>query len=398
MTGETPKTFRVGLVGCGRISDIYLTTLAKFPQVEVVACASLDLEESRVKAAQHGISRALTVEEVIADPEIDCILNLTIPAAHAEITRRALMANKHVYSEKPFVTDLADGRELLDLAEARGLKLGNAPDTFLGGRWQTVRRLIDEGAIGRPTGVFAHVGTHGTERHHPNPDFYYQTGGGPLLDLGPYYLTAMVFCLGPIARVAGMANRAFDRRQIENGPRDGEWMEVQVDTHSLSLIEFENGAIGSMTMSFDIWDSETPRFEIYGEDGVISVPDPDPVHGANDFHGPVWLRTRETSRWSHQPRPTGRDNWQVVENHHGFNENSRGLGLLDLAYAVRDDRPERASGEMAFHVFEVMDAIARAPTAGTYQMINSSCPVPAPLPADFPKSEDANPQEADHAN
>ncbi len=398
MTGDAPKTFRVGLVGCGRISDIYLTTIEKFSEVEVVACASLDLEESRAKAAQHGIARACSVDEVIADPQIDCILNLTIPAAHADITRRALLAGKHVYSEKPFVTEMDDGRELLALAEARGLKLGNAPDTFLGGRWQTVRRLIDKGAIGRPTGVFAHVGTHGTERHHPNPDFYYQAGGGPLLDLGPYYLTAMVFCLGPIARVAGMANRAFTQRQIENGPRNGEWINVQVDTHSLSLIEFETGAVGSMTMSFDIWDSEAPRFEIYGEDGVISIPDPDPVHGVNDFHGPVWLRTRETSRWSHQPRPTGRDDWQVVENRHGFNENSRGLGLLDLALAVRDDRPVRASGELSFHVFEVMDAIARAPHEGLYQSIASTCPVPEPLPVTFPASEAIQTKETANAH
>jgi predicted dehydrogenase len=153
-----------------------------------------------------------------------------------------------------------------------------------------------------------------------------------------------------------------------------------------------------MTMSFDIWDSETPRFEIYGEDGVISIPDPDPVHGANDFNGPVWLRTRETSRWSHQPRPTGRDDWQVVESHHGFNENSRGLGLLDLALAVRGDRPVRASGELSFHVFEVMDAIARAPHEGLYQSIASTCPVPEPLPQTFPASEAIHTKETANAH
>lgn len=398
MTGNHPKSFRVGLIGCGRISDIYLTTLAKFPEIEVVACASLDLAESRAKAEQHGIARACSVEEALADPSIDCILNLTIPAAHADITRRALNAGKHVYSEKPFVTDMSEGRELLDLAEAKGLKLGNAPDTFLGGRWQTIQRLIEEGTIGRPTGVFAHVGTHGTERHHPNPDFYYQKGGGPLLDLGPYYLTAMVFFLGPIARVAGLSNRVSDQRLIENGPRSGEQIGVEVDTHSLSILEFENGSVGSMTMSFDVWDSETPRFEIYGENGVISVHDPDPVYGANRFEGPVYYRTRETSRWSHQPRPSGREAWQIAENHHGFNEDSRGLGLLDLAYAVRDDRPVRASGALSFHVFEVMDAIARAPVHGAYQRISSSCPVPAPLPEDFPASECAQPKEAAHAH
>lgn len=398
MQNDASKSFRVGLIGCGRISDIYLTTLAKYTHIEVVACASLDLAESRAKAVQHGIARACSVDEVIEDPSIDCILNLTIPAAHAEVTRQALMAGKHVYSEKPFVTELAEGQALIALAKQKNLKLGNAPDTFLGGRWQTVRRLIDAGTIGRPTGVFAHVGTHGTERHHPNPDFYYQHGGGPLLDLGPYYLTAMVFCLGPIARVAGLGNRAFDTRLIENGPRTGTEMPVAVDTHSVSLLEFDNGAIGSMTMSFDTWDSETPRLEIYGEDGVISIPDPDPVHGANDFHGPVWFRTRETSRWSHQPRPEGREDWQVAENLHGFNENSRGLGLLDLAQAVEEARAPRASGDLAFHVFEVMDAIERASGLGRYQSIQSRCDVPTPLPVDFLQGRARSNQEVADAN
>ena len=195
------KPMRVGLVGCGRISDIYLKTISAYAPVEIVACSALELDEAQAKAERYGIPRACTPEEVLNDPSIETVLNLTIPAAHAEISRQALENGKHVYTEKPFVTDLADGLDLLSLADANGLLIGNAPDTFLGGRWQTVRRLIDEGAIGRPTGVFANVGSHGTERHNPNPDFYYQTGGGPLLDLGPYYLTAMIFCLGPVSRV-----------------------------------------------------------------------------------------------------------------------------------------------------------------------------------------------------
>ncbi len=383
MTNSTDLDFMVGLIGCGRISDIYLQTLAGVPGIEVVSCSSLDINESHAKAAKYGIARACSVEEVIEDKNIDCILNLTVPTAHADITRRALNAGKHVYAEKPFVTELRDGQELLKLSKARGLKLGNAPDTFLGCRWQTVRRLIDDGAIGRPTGVMAHVGTHGTERHHPNPDFYYGKGGGPLLDLGPYYLTAMVFCMGPITRVAGMGNRAFNRRQIENGPRLGEWMNVEVDTHSLSLLEFSCGVIGSMTISFDVWDSEAPRFEIYGEEGVITIPDPNPVHGANIFHGPIWLRTRETTRWPHQPPPRGRDEWEIIESNHGINRDSRGIGLMDLAIAVRDGRPVRASGELAYHVFEVMDAINRATLEGKYQKIKSTCLRPEPLPENF---------------
>ena len=375
--------FRVGLIGCGRISDIYLKTLRDLRGIEVVACASLDLAESQAKAAQYDIPRACSPEDLLADENIDAILNLTLPEVHAEISLAALHADKHVYAEKPFVTRQEDGQAILALADEKGLLVGNAPDTFFGGRWQVVRQLIDEGVIGRPTGVFAHVGTHGTERHNPNPDFYYAKGGGPLLDLGPYYLTAMVFCLGPIARVAGLSRRTFDRRMIENGPRYGEFMPVEVNTHSISLLEFESGVIGDMTMSFDVWDSAAPRFEIYGEEGTISITDPDPVHGANIFQGDVCYRTRETSRWTHQPRPEGRADWQIAENRFGFNKDSRGIGLYDLALAVQENRQPRASGALAFHVFEVMNAISNAETAGAYQQVISRCERPAPLPHDF---------------
>lgn len=380
-------SFNIGLIGCGRISDIYLQNCARFDALDVIACASLDPEEAAAKAAQHGIPVACTPQEIFEIPGVDAVLNLTIPAAHAEISLAALNAGKHVYSEKPFATDLADGQRILDLSAEKGLLVGNAPDTFLGGRWQTCRKLIDDGVIGAPTGVTAFVGTHGTERHHPNPDFYYQKGGGPLLDLGPYYLTAMVFLLGPLSRVAGLARRTFDKRMIENGSRNGEWMHVEVDTHIESLLEFRSGVIGSMTMSFDVWDSETPRLEVYGTEGTICIPDPDPVHGANDFHGPVLYRTRETSRWTHQPRPTRREDWQVAENTHGFNENARGLGLLDMAYAVQDCRLPRASAQMAYHICEVMDGILEAPKLGRYVGMTSTCDRPTPLPENFPESE-----------
>lgn len=380
-------SFKIGVIGCGRISDIYLQNCAKFDELDVIACASLDPEESAAKAKQHSVPVSCMPQEIFENPNIDAVLNLTIPAAHAEISLTSLNAGKHVYSEKPFAADLTDGKKILEVSAEKGLVVGNAPDTFLGGRWQTCRKLIDAGVIGTPTGVTAFVGTHGTERHHPNPDFYYQKGGGPLLDLGPYYLTAMIFLLGPLARVTGLARRTFDKRMIENGARNGEWMPVEVDTHIESLLEFRSGVIGSMTMSFDVWDSETPRLEIYGAEGTICIPDPDPVHGANDFHGPVLYRTRETSRWTHQPRPSGRDNWQVAKNTHGFNENARGLGLLDLAYAVRDDRVPRASAQMAYHVCEAMNGILEAPKLGRYVEITSTCDRPLPLPENFPESE-----------
>ena len=387
--------FRVGLIGTGRISDIYLKTCARFSEIEIAVCGSLNSDEARAKAASHGLARVATPEEIIADPSLDAILNLTIPAAHAEISHAALEAGKHVYSEKPIATSLEEGRKVLELAHTKGLLVGNAPDTFLGGRWQTVRKLLDQHAIGRPLGAMAYVTTRGVERHNPNPDFYYQRGGGPLLDLGPYYLSVMVFLLGPMARVSGMARQSFDERQIECGPRSGERIGVDVDTHSLSMIEFQSGVLASMTMSFDVWESDTPRFEVYGENGTICVPDPDPVHGANLFHGPIWYRTRADSRWEVQPRPTGRQNWRLANNTHGFNEDSRGLGLLDLAYAAQEGRLPRASGEMAYHVLEAMVGITEAPKRGGFVDLESSCTVPSILPETFPE---ARTQEPAHAN
>ena len=376
---------RIGLIGCGRISDIYLSNFARFPELSVIAAASLNHEETKAKAEHYQIPLATSVDEVLSHPDVDCILNLTIPAAHADITLRALQAGKHVYSEKPFVTDRLDGLEIMRLASEKGLWVGNAPDTFLGGRWQTCRTLIDDGVIGKPLAVSAFVGTHGVERHHPNPDFYYQKGGGPLLDLGPYYLTAMVFLLGPIAAVSGMARCGFDQRMIENGPRYGEMMDVEVDTHSQSMLKFETGAIGTMTMSFDIWDSEMPRFEIYGEDGTISIADPDPVHGANIFDGDVLYRTKNMSRWSHQPRPTDRGPWQVAENPFGYNYNARGLGLLDMAYAIKEGRPPRASDTLSFHIFDVMDSLLQSCASSEQHKIESRCDRPPILPLDFPR-------------
>ena len=381
------KPFRIGLIGTGRISDIYIQNCSKFDELEIVSCGSLDAEESKKKAQVYGIPTVQSPVEILADPNVDCILNLTIPASHAAVTLQALEASKHVYSEKPIATDILDCRRIINLARSKNLKVGNAPDTFFGGRWQTVRKLLDQQVIGKPTGVMAFAGTHGVERHHPNPDFYYQTGGGPLLDLGPYYLTAMVFLLGPILKVSGMARKTFEQRVIENGNRYGEKIDVEVDTHSLSMLEFQNGTIGSMTLSFDIWDSETPRFEIYGEDGTICIPDPDPVHGANIFQGPVLYRTRSESRWEFQPRPKDRGDWLVAENTHGFNQDSRGVGLLDLYYAVRDDRTVRASAELAAHVSEVMHGILDAPSQGGFVAINSTCDVPEILPENFPASE-----------
>ncbi len=377
---DPSRSFRIGLIGTGRISDIYLKNCAGFDGLDIVACGSLNLDESRTKAAEFNVLHVAEPEAIIADPNIDAILNLTIPMAHAEISLAALEAGKHVYSEKPFVTDLRDGRLILDLAASKGLRVGNAPDTFLGGRWQTVRKLLDQEAIGEPTGIAAFVPTHGVERHHPNPDFYYAKGGGPLLDLGPYYLAAMVFCLGPITRVAGMAKKTFAERMIENGPRNGEMMPVEVDTHCLSLIEFESGVVGQLMVSFDVWESETPRLEIYGTEGTICIADSDPVAGANVFQGEVWLRTRATSRWTMRPRPKAPPEWEVAKNTHGLNFDARGAGLAELASAVKDGREPRASGTLGLHLCEVMQGMLDSSALGRFVDIQSTCSRPDMLP------------------
>lgn len=374
--------FRVGLIGTGRISDIYLKNCAQFNNIDIVACGSLNMEESNAKAQEYNISHIAPPDEIIHDPNIDIILNLTIPAAHSDISIKALQAGKHVYSEKPFVTDLVDGEKILALAKQKNLLVGNAPDTFMGGRWQTVRKLCDDKIIGDPIGVTAFVPTHGVERHHPNPDFYYAAGGGPLLDLGPYYLTAMVFLLGAITKVAGMGKRSFQQRMIENGARYGEMMPVEVDTHSLSLLEFQNGVIGQMMVSFDVWESETPRLEIYGTDGTICIADSDPGDGANIFQGDVWYRTRATSRWTMRPRPNAPAHWTIAENHHGLNFDARGIGLADMAQAITDKRQPRASGDLALHICSVMDAINQSHRDGKFIDIKHLCHAPAILPTE----------------
>ena len=373
-------SLRVGLIGTGRISDIYLKNCKLFEGLDIVACGSLNRAESEAKAAQFDVPLVLSPDEILTHPDIDAVLNLTIPAAHAEISLRALENGKHVYAEKPFVTDLADGRRILEKAASRGLKVGNAPDTFFGGRWQTLRKALDSGVIGEPTGIAAFVPTHGVERHHPNPDFYYAKGGGPLLDLGPYYLAVMVFLLGPVARVVGLNRKTFPERMIENGPRNGEMMPVEVDTHCQSLFEFESGVVGQMMVSFDVWESETPRLEVYGTEGTLCIPDPDPGDGANIFQGPVWLRTRGTSRWTMRPRPIAPADWAVMENTHGLNFDARGVGLAELAQAVREDREPRASGALGQHLCEIMEGMLTSPGLGRFVDIESTLDRPPMLP------------------
>ena len=386
------KKFNIGVLGIGDISNVYFNNLKKYDIVNVVACAARNLEKARKKANEHNIQKAYaSSKELIEDPEIDIILNLTVPAVHSELTIEALQAGKHVYTEKPLAATLEDGEKILALAKEKGLYVGCAPDTFLGGRLQTCRRVIDEGRIGEVIAASAFFVSHGHESFYPNADFLYKLGGGPLLDMGPYYMTALLALIGPIKSCCAMSKRTFDKRTIESEPRRGETIEVEVDTHITGNFEFANGAIGTFMTSFDVWDSELPRIEIYGTEGTICINDIDPLDGPNLFGGPVLLRTKENYRWKRLPRHKPYSEWEEIPIEHQFNEishkeNSRGIGLVDMAYAIRDQREERASGQMAFHALEVMEGLLKSAKEGCYYHLRSSCKRPEPLPIDFPMS------------
>ena len=387
------KKFNIGVLGIGDISDVYFKNLKKYEIANLVACAGRDIHKARKKANQHNIPKAYaTARELIDDPEIDIILNLTVPAVHAELTIQALHGGKHVYTEKPLAATLEDGKKIMALAKEKGLYVGCAPDTFLGGRLQTCRKIIDEGLIGEVIAASAFVVSHGHEWHHPNPDFFYKPGGGPLLDIGPYYMTALLSLLGPVRSCCGMARRTFDKRTIETEPRRGEIIDVEVDTHITGNLEFVNGAIATIITSFDIWDSELPRIEIYGTEGTICINDMDPLDGPNLFGGPVLLRTKENTRWKGLPRQKPYSEWEEVPNKHQFNEvshenNSRGIGLIDMLYAMRDQREERASGKMAYHSLEAMEGLLHSAKEECFYYLKSTFNRPDPLPMDFPNSE-----------
>lgn len=363
------KKAKVGVVGCGNISGIYFKNGKWLESIEIVACADLVPERARAKAAEFGIPRSCTVEELLADPEIEIVINLTIPIAHAEVALAALEAGKCVYNEKPLAITRADGRKMLDLAKSKGLLVGGAPDTFMGGGLQTCRKLIADGAIGEPVAVSAFMLCHGHESWHPDPEFYYKVGGGPMFDMGPYYVTALVNMLGPVTRITGSAQMSFAERIIGSGARKGEAIKVETPTHIVGVLDFASGAVGNLITSFDVWAHQLPRIEIYGTDGSLSVPDP------NTFGGPVKLWTPESKVWEEVPLLPIRA------------ENSRSLGVADMAYALRSGRAHRASGALAYHVLDVMHTIHDASREGKHIMLESTCERPAPMPIGLPASE-----------
>lgn len=355
------KKMNIGIIGCGKISSIYLQILQTFDILNIIACADLDMERAHAQAESFHIPRVLHVEELLADPDIELVVNLTIPSAHAEIGLATIAAGKALYNEKPLALTREQGHQLLEAAQAQGVRVGCAPDTFLGSGLQTCRKLIDQGLIGTPIAASAFMMNHGAEHWHPNPDFYYQPGGGPLFDMGPYYLTALINLLGPVRRVTGTAKITFPERTITSEARYGTKITVNTPTHIAGVMDFVSGAVGVLVTSFDIWSHQLPRIEIYGTDGTLNVPDP------NTFGGPVRLRR------------AGENDWRDIPLTPGYTTNSRGIGVADMAYALRAGQPHRASGALAYHVLDSMQAILEASTEGRHIVLTSTCTRPEPL-------------------
>jgi predicted dehydrogenase len=359
----------VGVIGCGNISGAYFKTNQTFNFFDIVACADLDLARAQAQADEYGIAKACSVDELLADPDIGFIINLTIPAAHGPIMMQALEAGKSVYNEKPFAVTREEAQRAIALAHEKGLRVGSAPDTFLGGGHQTCRKLIDDGAIGEPVAATAFMVGHGPESWHPSPEFFYKVGGGPMFDMGPYYLTALVNLIGPVRRVTSSARITFPQRTITSQPLHGTKIQVDVPTHIAGVFDFHNGAIGTIIQSFDVWANHLPRVEVYGSEGTLCVPDP------NTFGGPVLLRR------------AGDDDWNEVSLTHGYSTNSRGIGMADMALAMQSGRPHRANGKLAYHVLDLMHAFHDASAQDRHILIESTCERPAPLPVGLQEGE-----------
>ena len=356
----TPQV--IGIIGTGNISAAYLKIARDLGLFRVKAVSDMDAARAAEVAAEYGI-QAMTLDELLADPEIVAVVNLTPPGAHADVSLKALNAGKHVYSEKPLAVEREDGQKIMDLAASRGLRVGCAPDTVLGAGIQTAREVIDAGRIGRPVAANAFMMSSGPESWHPNPDFFYQRGAGPLFDMGPYYLTALVTLLGGVQKVSATTTKAFEQRPITSQPRAGEFITVNTPTHVAANLTLEGGAVATLVTSFDVPGSEVPRIEIHGTEGTLSVPDP------NTFGGPLKIRLKGEKEWTEIPltRP--------------FRENSRGIGLADMLDADASGGTFRASGDLAMHVLDVMHTILESAEQEKTLTPRTATPRPAALDA-----------------
>ena len=360
----------VGIIGCGNISTTYLKFAPVFKSLSLKAVADIDMKAAQARADEYGV-RAHTVDDLLAADDIDVVVNLTIPAVHYAVTKRILESGKHAYSEKPLVLTLQEGEDLRALANAKGLRVGSAPDTFLGGAHQQARAIIDSGDIGKIIGGTCHVMGHGMEAWHPNPDFFYQPGAGPVLDIGPYYITNLIQLIGPVKSVAALTTATFKERTIGNGDRTGEVIPVDTPTNIHALLEFHNGATVTLGASWDVWANRHGHMELYGEDASLFLPDP------NFFGGDVEIGGQDKDitavpAWDH---PFGVPNQDERANY-------RCAGLADMATAISEGRAHRCNIDLAIHAVDVMTSILRAGKERQFIDIKTTCERPASLSPD----------------
>ncbi|WP_274426940.1 Gfo/Idh/MocA family protein [Chelativorans sp. YIM 93263] len=365
------KKLGVGIIGCGNISEAYMKLSPLFRGIEVRACADMNAAAAETRAKEFNL-RADTVENLLAADDIDIIVNLTIPAAHYEISKKAIEAGKHVYSEKPFVLTVEEGKALAALAKEKGVRVGSAPDTFLGGAHQLARHIVDSGAVGEIVSGTCHVMSHGMEHWHPNPDFFFKPGAGPVLDIGPYYVTNLIQLIGPVKRVGALASIPARERTILSEPRKGEKISVETPTTIHAVMEFANGAIVTLGASWDVWHHKHANMELYGEKGSLHVPDP------NFFGGELIVtdekKVVDTPKWQHPlsvANQEGKDGKALA--------NYRAAGLADMALAIIEGRPHRCSQEMSLHAIDVMTSILRSGELGSFVNLTTTCERPAAL-------------------
>ncbi|WP_415402212.1 Gfo/Idh/MocA family protein [Tateyamaria sp. SN3-11] len=365
----------IGIIGCGNISAAYLRLAPLFKGLEVRAVADMNAESAKARAQEFNV-RAETVEGLLSADDIDIIVNLTIPDAHFSVTRDILRAGKHAYTEKPIVLTLEQGEELRALAAENNLRIGSAPDTFLGGAHQAARAAIDAGQIGKVIAGTAHVMSHGMEHWHPNPDFFFLPGAGPMLDIGPYYVTNLIQLLGPVKRVSALTSMASDTRTILSEPRKGEVIPVKTPTNIHALLDFHSGATITLSTSWDVWAHRHGHMELYGADGTMFLPDP------NWFSGTVEITNAEgeTRTLDTDSHPLGIPN---QDNHGEAKANYRTAGLAEMAIAMNEGRPHRCALELAIHAVDVMTSVLKAGEQGEVITLSTTCERPAPLPADL---------------
>lgn len=376
---ETMKHYNVGILGCGVISRTYASDIQSFyKQLRIVACADANPAAARKLAEEFGIPKACTTEQLLQDPEVEIVINLTPPQFHVALDRQIIAAGKHLFSEKPFAPTLAEAEEVLALAEEKGVRVACAPDTFLASGLQSVRYYLDAGMIGKPFFVTANMTTFGVETWHPNPVPFYQQGSGPVMDMAPYYLSAIVSLLGPIESIGAFSVQPSKTRHVYAGPRAGEEIPVETPTHYTAILRLVSGVVVNLNVSFDIYKSGLPMFEIYGDGGTLSYPDPNfgggnpSVYRKEQYLGTVYQDTEEArarkARFCELPELLPR-----------VKDYSRGIGVLDLAKAIDEGREHRANGSLIRHITEAMEALISTANTNVFYRMTTTCERPAPI-------------------